>query len=137
MTKSTSNQKTKELNYSEIGQKIQDCLSTLQDYVSEIYGLIDDLGLKFNKLQCELEDLEALHKTGKPHISQYVRELDLEELLKYSTNQAMGDISAQAMKACTTEVTPNGLAETVSNTVKKRKTPTKKTKLVRKPNNRK
>jgi len=137
MTKSNSIQKTEKLNYSEIGEKIQGCLSTLQDYVSEIYGLIDDLGLKFNKIQCELEDLEALHKTGKPHISEYVRELDLEELLKYSANQAMGDISEHAMKACATGVTEDGLAKTVPNTVKKRKAPTKKTKSIRKPNNRK
>jgi hypothetical protein len=137
MTKSSLNQKNKELNYGEISDAIIDKVKTMQNHVYEIYNYIDDLGLKFNRLQNELEDLVALHLTGKPHISQYVRELDLEELLKYSTNKAMENISEQAMKACTNEVIPNGLAKTVSNTVKKRKTATKKTNSVRKPHDRK
>lgn len=137
MTKSNLNHKNKELNYAEIEANIQHRLSSLQDFVTKIYELLDDLSLKFNKMQNDLEDLEALHKTGKPHISKYVRELDLEELLKYSTNKAMDNISEQAMKACSNEVIADGLAETISNTVEKRKTPTKKTNSVRKPNNRK
>lgn len=137
MTKSSLNQKNKELNYQEISDTIIDKIIAMQNHVYEIYNYIDDLGLKFNRLQNELEDLVALHHTGKPHISQYVRELDLEELLKYSTNKAMDNISEQAMKACTNEVIPDGLAKTVPNTVKKRKTPTKKTNSVRKPNDRK
>lgn len=137
MTISNSNQTTKELNYSEISRKIQKCISKLQDTVCEIYGLIDDFGTKFSILQSELEDLSALHKTGKPHISQYVRELDMEELLKFSLANTMKEFTGKAMTAVSNGETLDGMAETVPNTVEKRKAPTKKTKSVRKPNNRK
>jgi uncharacterized protein YlxW (UPF0749 family) len=137
MSKLSSNQITEKIAYKELEEKVKTRFNTMLDMIYELYSITDTFGIKYNQLQHEVEDLQALFTTGKVHISHYVKELDLEELLKYSTSQYMENISEQAMKACTNEVTPNGLAETVSDTDKKRKAPAKKTKSVRKSNNRK
>lgn len=121
--------------YKELEDKVKTSFNKILDMIYEMYALTDTFGIKYNHLQHEVEDLQALFTTGKVHVSHYVKELDLEELLKYSTSQAMENISEQAMKSCTNEVIPNGLAETISETDKKRKTPNKKNKSVRKSNN--